>query len=146
MTEKINDYIKEQQCATIYCTDEQNLPYCFNCFYAYNGQEHLLYYKSGKDPRHSANILKSTAVAGTILPDKLNKLHIQGVQFEGEILASEDPQTKNAAAFYYKRNPVAVAMPGEIWTIQINSIKLTDSSLGFGKKITWKRDEQPATI
>lgn len=146
MTEKINEYIKEQTCATICCIDEEQLPYCFNCFYAYNRQEHLLYYKSGKETRHSTILLKNDVVAGTILPDRLNKLHIQGMQFEGEVLALEHPRTKNAAAFYYKKNPLAVAMPGEIWTIQINRIKLTDSSIGFGKKITWERDEQPATI
>jgi hypothetical protein len=146
MTEKINDYIKEQSCATICCVDEQGIPYCFNCFYAYNSHECLLYYKSALDTKHSYIIQKNTAVAGTILPVKLNKMHIQGMQFEGEALPLQDPLTKNAAAFYYTTNPVAVAMPGEIWTVKINSIKLTDSSLGFGKKIIWRKEEQPAAI
>ncbi|MBL0356018.1 MAG: pyridoxamine 5'-phosphate oxidase family protein [Chitinophagaceae bacterium] len=146
MTDKINEYIKEQSCATVCCVDVTGDPYCFNCFYAYNSNERLLYYKSSGDTQHSAMILKNPAVAGTILPDKLNKLLVKGMQFEGFALPVDHPLTKHAAAFYYKKNPVAVAMPGEIWTIQINSIKLTDSSLGFGKKISWKRNEQTVAL
>ncbi len=98
------------------------------------------------DARHSKMILINPAVAGTIMPDKLNKLHVKGIQFEGTVLPLEHPSSKNAAAFYYKKNPVAVAMPGEIWTIQINNIKFTDSRLGFGKKLTWSRVEYEAIV
>lgn len=146
MTDKINEYIKEQSCANVCCIDAENRPYCFSCFYAYNSNERLLYYKSSADTQHSMMLVKNPAVAGTILPDKLNKLHIRGMQFEGMVLSMEHPLTKTAAAFYYKKNPIAVAMPGEIWTIQINSIKLTDSSLGFGKKIAWKRSEEAVAL
>jgi len=66
---------------------------------------------------------------------------VRGMQFEGVILPAEHPLTKDAAAYYYKKNPVAVAMPGEVWTIQINSLKLTDNNFGFGKKLTWSREE-----
>ncbi len=141
MTERIDEYIKQQSCASICCIDESGLPYCFNCFYAYNSNERLLYYKSPHDARHSKIILINPEVAGTIMPDKLNKLHVKGIQFEGIVLPLEHPSAKNVAAFYYKKNPAAVAMPGEIWTIQINSIKFTDSRLGFGKKLTWNREE-----
>jgi uncharacterized protein YhbP (UPF0306 family) len=34
-----------------------------------------------------------------------------------------------------------LAIPGETRTIQISHIKMTDSTKGFGKKITWNRDE-----
>lgn len=146
MTEKLNEYITAQSCASVCCIDTDGLPYCFSCFYAYNSVEKLLYYKSSMDTRHSKIIANNPLVAGTMLPDKLNKLHVRGMQFEGIILPAEHPLTKNAAAHYYKKNPVAVAMPGEIWTIQINSLKLTDSSFGFGKKLTWHREAQEAFL
>jgi hypothetical protein len=36
---------------------------------------------------------------------------------------------------------MALAMPGHIWTIQLTEIKMTDNTLGFGKKIAWSRSE-----
>jgi hypothetical protein len=146
MIEKINDYIQAQSCATVCCTDVTGDPYCFNCFYAYNSHQQLLYYKSSAGTRHSAMLLKNPAVAGTVLPDRLNKLLVKGLQFEGRLLEMEHPLAKNAAAHYYKKNPLAVALPGEIWTIQLNSIKLTDSSIGFGKKIIWNRAAQAVAL
>jgi uncharacterized protein len=139
MNEKISAFITEQCCATICCTDEVGKPYCFNCFYAYNSKEQLLYYKSSLDTKHSAAMVERPAVAGTILPEKLNMLHIQGVQFEGISMPFGHSATQNAASMFYKRNPLAMGMPGEIWTIRINSIKFTDSALGFGKKMIWER-------
>ena len=141
MIEKINYYIQEQSCATISCVDVKAQPYCFNCFYAYNAEQQLLYYKSSTDTKHSAIVLKNSAVAGTILPDRLNKLLIKGVQFEGEVLSFDHPLAKAASTCFHKKNPIALAMPGEVWTIKINSIKFTDNSLGFGKKLNWQRND-----
>ena len=146
MNERIEEYLKQQSCANVCCVDTRRLPYCFSCFYAYNINDRLLYYKSSLDAHHSKIILDSPEIAGTILPDKLSKLQVKGLQFEGIVLPLEHPLATNAAAFYYKKNPVAVAMPGEIWTIQINFIKFTDSRLGFGKKLTWNREEQEAVV
>ncbi len=142
MTDKISDYIKEQSCANVCCVDELAKPYCFNCFYAYNADEQLLYYKSSLDTKHSGIVTIHSAIAGTILPDKLNKLQVRGLQFEGEVLPFDHPLAKTASTFYHKKNPVALAMPGEVWTIQINKLKFTDTALGFGKKLNWTRDEQ----
>lgn len=142
MTEKIQDFIATQTSANVCCVDELAKPYCFTCFYAYNSDEQLLYYKSSPDTKHAKLLLINPAVAGTILPDKLNKLLIKGVQFEGIALPLDHPLAKSAASFYHKKNPVALAMPGEVWTIQLEKIKFTDTSLGFGKKLNWKRNDQ----
>lgn len=138
----IIQFIKKQTCASICCADKKGNPYCFSCFYAFNSDEGLLYYKSSSGTRHSELISENPSVAGTILPDKLNKLMIKGIQFEGVVLPDFNSLSKNAAAFFYTQHPMALAMPGEIWTIQINSIKFTDNSLGFGKKIAWVRKEE----
>ena len=142
MTDKITGYINEQTCANVCCIDEQGKPYCFSCFYAYNSREQLLYYKSSADTQHSLMLAKNPVVAGTILPDKLSKLHIRGLQFEGVLLPFDHPSARSAASFYHKKNPLALAMTGEVWTIQVNSMKFTDSSLGFGKKLNWKRESE----
>ncbi len=139
MNERIKEFIKKQTCASIGCVDENNSPYCFSCYYALNVEKGLLYFKSSAETRHSKILLTNPAVAGTILPDKLNKLHIKGLQFEGNVLNAGHTLTQNAASVYYNRHPIAVTIPGDISTIKLVSIKFTDNSFGFGKKL-YKRD------
>ena len=140
MNETIISFLQQQTCTTICCINEQGNPYCFNCYYAFNSEEGMLYFKSSVDSRHSVLLKKNPCVAGTILPDKLNILLVKGVQFEGFFLGTQHPLMGKVSGFYYKKHPIALAMPGEIHTIQINHIKMTDSTKGFGKKINWDRE------
>ena len=142
MNEDIVNFIRKQTCATISCINQNGKPYCFNCFFAFNSKEGLLYFKSSPDAYHSGLIKKNPFVAGTILPDKLKTLLVQGIQFDGELLHGDHPLTAHASANYHKTHVMALAMSGDIWTIRINHIKMTDSSKGFGKKIIWSREEQ----
>ncbi len=142
MNEHIIHFINKQTCASVCCVNElEKSPYCFSCFYAFNSQEGLLYFKSSQEAHHSAIIAQNHLVAGTILPDKLNVLQLKGIQFEGTILREDHPLVQQAFAQYHKHHPMALAMSGHMWTIQITNIKMTDNSLGFGKKITWSRSE-----
>lgn len=141
MNKIIIQFIQKQTCATVCCVDEQGRPYCFSCFYAFHPEEKLLYFKSSADSHHSALMKKNPFIAGTILPDKLNTVFVKGVQFEGTILNAHHPLTKQASGYYHKKHLLALAIPGETWTVQINRIKMTDSTKGFWKKITWNRDE-----
>jgi uncharacterized protein len=140
MNGHIIQFIKKQTCASVCCVNEQGSPYCFSCFYVFNSEEGLLYFKSSASAHHSTIVSNNFSVAGTILPDKLNVLMVEGLQFTGSILPEDHPSTQQAAMHYYKKNPAALAIPGELWTIQIDQIKMTDSTLGFGKKITWNRE------
>lgn len=139
MNETIIHFLQQQTCATLCCVDEQDKPYCFSCFYASNSEEGLLYFKSSADSHHSVLMKKNPFIAGTILPDKINTLIVKGVQFEGIVLDAQNPLLKKALGNYLKQHPLALAIPGETWAIQINHIKMTDSTMGFGKKITWNR-------
>ena len=65
---------------------------------------------------------------------------MKGVQFEGIVLGADHPLTRKFSGCYHKKHPMALVIPGVIQTIQINHIKMTDSTKGFGKKITWNRD------
>ena len=142
MNDHIKEFLQQQTCATVCCIDEYQKPWCFTCFYTFNSNDGLLYYKSSAGSSHSAIMKENPVVAGSVLPDKLNKLIVQGIQFEGVVLDPEHPLSERAAAYYYKSSPLALAVSGEIWTIQINHIKMTDSKLGFGKKITWHREDE----
>ncbi len=142
MNENISRYLSQQTCATIGCTDEQGMPYCFNCYYAFNEEEGLLYFKSSEDAYHMQLMKQNHRVAGTILPDKLSKLVIKGVQLQGELLDTENPLAHKAAMMYHQKHPLSLAVPGKVWTIRFNALKMTDSTLGIGKKICWRRQEQ----
>ncbi|MBK8610718.1 MAG: pyridoxamine 5'-phosphate oxidase family protein [Chitinophagaceae bacterium] len=141
MDEIIKQFIGEQNCASICCVDESRQPYCFSCFYAFNAEVGLLYFKSSSNSRHAALMKINPFVAGTILPDKLNKMSIKGVQLKAIVLDSKQQPVIRTLGIYLKKYPMALAMPGEIWVLQINHIKMTDNTLGFGKKIVWDRTQ-----
>jgi uncharacterized protein YhbP (UPF0306 family) len=141
MNKPIVEFIVKQTCASICCTDEQGNPYCFSCFYVLNSDDGLLYFKSSAGTKHGGILQQRQSIAGTILPDKLNKLIVKGIQFEGRMLRDDHPLAIAAPAHYYKKNPAALAIPGEIWVLELFHIKMTDSTLGFGKKIIWDKIE-----
>ena len=132
-------FIEKQNSVTICCTGNAGNPYCFSCYYAINLKNGLLYFKSSVDSYHSILLKENKLIAGTILPDSLNKLKIKGVQLTGELLDSQDSLVKDAYMLYHRKHPMALAIKGEVFTIRIDSIKMTDSSRVFGKKIFWNR-------
>jgi uncharacterized protein len=141
MNDRIIHFIQGQTVATICCVDEENYPYCFSCFYAFNEQKALLHFKSSAATHHVPIMQKNPVIAGAIQPDKLNKMAIKGIQFTGTILRADDPACQDASSTYHKEYPFAYAVKGEVWTIQLGTVKMTDNTLTFGKKLTWKRGE-----
>lgn len=139
MNEAIINYLQEQNYATICCVSDESRPWCFSCCYVFNRVGGVIYYKSSRNALHSVLIKKNPYVAGTILPDRLSGVLLKGIQFDGLILEASHPATEHAAVQYYKKIPVALAIPGDISTIQISHIKMTDSTLGFTKKTIWTR-------
>jgi uncharacterized protein YhbP (UPF0306 family) len=129
MDERIIHFIKSQTCATICCVDEQNRPYCFNCFYAFDDQKHLLYFKSSLKTYHATVLKKNPVVAGTILPDKLNKLFPRGVQLQGEIMNYLDPLLEDASSAFHKKYPFALGIQGEVFAVKITIVKLKENKL-----------------
>lgn len=138
MNERIISFLRKNTNLTL-ATSADNVPYCANCFYAYEEQHDLLIFKSSPDTNHIRQALQNRAVAGSITPDKLDAAKIQGVQFHGEFLEPENERLDSLRKTYYKKYPFAMAFPGSIWVIELTAIKMTDNTLGFGKKIEWKR-------
>ncbi len=142
MINNIAKFIEQQTCASICCVDEKNQPYCFSCYYAFHRETGIMYFKSSSNSHHAALLKNNPQIAGTVLPDKLSKLLVKGIQFEGIALETNDALMKDAMRYYLEQHPLAIAVPGELCGIQINHIKMTDSTLGFGKKFIWKRMEE----
>lgn len=141
MNERIKEFIKKQTCASICIINEKGNPHCFSCFYAFNSLDKLLYFKSSPDSYHLNLIKSNPGIAGTILPDKLNKLMIKGIQLQGQVLEHHHPMAKDATVNYHKKFPFAMTIKGDVLTIHLTDIKMTDNSFGVGKKILWKINE-----
>ena len=141
MNENIAGFLEQQTCASVCCIYDEGRPYCFTCYYAFNTEAGIMYFKSSANSHHAGLMKKNPFVAGTILPDKLNKIMIKGLQFEALVLDTQQPLVKRSLGIYLKKHPLALAIPGDIWALKINYIKMTDSALGFGKKIIWRREE-----
>jgi uncharacterized protein YhbP (UPF0306 family) len=146
MDQRIVSFLGGQKVATICCVDEQNRPYCFSCFYAFDKESNRLYFKSSPSTRHASLLLERPEVSGTVQPDRLNPMAIKGIQFSGEVLRElldpNDHLLSQTRSVYYKKYPFALAMAGEVFTIQLQSIKMTDNALSFGKKILWEMEQE----
>lgn len=134
----IAEFIKEQQAATVCCTNGE-APYCFNCFYALMEEEGYLVYKSAPATQHEKLLREHPRTAGTIIPEHIAVSVIRGVQFEGLVLEDDFALSMRASVAYYLRFPFAVAVPGTIRIIELKSVKFTDNTRGFGHKEHWKR-------
>lgn len=114
-------------------TDGLELSAC-NLFYAYEPEKISFVVASSGETEHIKNISKNPKVAGTVVLETKIVGKIEGVQFRGEFLELEDEALKK---LYFKRFPYALAMNPTLWQIKISYFKLTDNTLGFGKKIIW---------
>ena len=140
MDEKIISFLKSQTNITL-AVSENNIPNCANCFYAFSEKENLLIFKSKPETSHIKMALKNNKVAGTIIPDSLDKKRIQGIQFTGKFFQPMRELFSSAQNIYYKKFPYALVISGELWAIELHTIKFTDNKLGFGKKLEWKKSE-----
>ena len=140
----LKEYFKGQHCATICCSQPNQHPYCFSCFYVFDALHQRLIFKSSGNTYHEQLMKEFPNVAGSVLPDTLSKLRIRGLQFEGQVHDTADKAVmKEAYSCYHTSNPAALAFPGAIWVIDLLKVKFTDNKLGFGKKISWCREAKP---
>jgi len=141
MDKKIQSFIEGQKNLT-FCTAINNSPYCASCFYAYLMEGNFIVFKSDKNTKHIANALINDKVAGTILPDLDKTGTIKGIQFAGKFIVPIADLLERAKKKYYSKYPFAMVMPGDFWAIELESIKMTDNTLGFGKKLAWEKSIQ----
>ena len=138
MDKEIIDFLKQNQVANICCVDGER-PYCFSCFYVPMEKEGYLVFKSSSDTIHGDILERHSRVAGTILPNELNPLAIRGIQFEGRAVEEDVVSLLQAATVYYAKFPMALTMLGKLWIVEIQSLKFTDNTKGFGYKNLWKK-------
>lgn len=134
----ITDFLNENKLASVCFIDEENNPYCINCFYSFDDVNQLLIFKSASNSAHLKFVLNHKNVAGTVLPDSQGLLKLSGLQFSGFLLEEEQIISLNLASTYLKTHPLSIAKSGVVWALKLNFIKFTDSAFGLGKSSIWK--------
>lgn len=137
MDSLIENFIVSQKNMTL-CTSVNNIPECASCFYTFMPEGAYLIFKSKNTTGHVCRALANNKVAGTILPDISKIGNIRGIQFSGIFLEPQEDLLEKAKKIYYSKFPLALGISGELWLIKLTYIKMTDNTLGFGKKLIWE--------
>ncbi len=114
-------------------SSDNELSVC-SLFYTFSKEKTSFIVASSDDTLHINHIKQNKNIAGNILLETKIIGKIQGVQFRGEFLLLEDSELKK---LYFKEFPHAIVMKPKLWQIKVNYFKMTDNTLGFGKKIIW---------
>lgn len=135
--ESIKTFLTANRVASVCFNNDENVPYCINCFYVFDENHHTFLFKSSHNTFHEDYTRIVNPMAGSILPEKIDTLKMKGIQFTGKSLSEAEVAGLEMASVYYKKYPFARVMPGYIWAIRPEFIKLTDNTLGFGNKTIW---------
>jgi len=129
-------FIKKHHVLTM-ATCINNIPYCANCFYAFDKEYNRLIFTSSENTRHIEEGLQNSQVAGSIVLETNIVGKIKGLQFQGRITKPDGERLSSAEKLYYKRFPYAKLMDSVLWEVELSFAKLTDNTLGFGTKLIW---------
>lgn len=137
LDERIVKFIKRHHVLTLATTDEQGMPYVANCFYAYDKERNLFVVTSDTTTRHGGHMEKRADVALSIVLETRIVGRIEGLQ----VCATAERGDDKARSCYIKRFPYAAVAPLSLWMLRPTMMKLTDNTLGFGKKLIWQSEE-----
>ena len=105
-----------------------------NLFYIFAKERNSFVVASDINTLHIKHIQKNKKVAGSVVLETKTIGKIQGVQFKGEFTELTD---LNLTKLYFTKFPYAKLLNPKLWQIKISDFKMTDNSLGFGKKLVW---------
>ncbi|WP_435927946.1 YhbP family protein [Dryocola sp. BD613] len=135
----ISRWLNKQHVLT-YCVGGNEDLWCANAFYYYDRSRVAFYLLTEATSRHGELIGKGSSVAGTVNGQPKTVALIRGVQFRGRIQMLAESEAGSVRHLYCKRFPVARVATAPLWEIQLDELKMTDNTLGFGKKLHWLRD------
>lgn len=137
MEENFLKFIRKHHLLTLATVNGEGLPYVANCFYAYDKERNLFIFTSDTTTRHGKEMEQNANVALSIALETRVVGRIQGLQIVGK---AERGDAK-AQATYIKRFPYTAVAPLSLWMVAPTMMKLTDNTLGFGKKLIWQKEE-----
>ncbi|WP_410016498.1 YhbP family protein [Sodalis sp. C49] len=136
-------YLKKQHVLTL-CTGDAQTLWCANCFYVLNEPDLSLYMLTDHTTRHGILLAENQHVAGTISDQTVTISLIKGIQYSGEVNQITGDAAQTARKQYTARFPLAKLATSPIWRLRLDEIKLTNNKLGFGTKLSWKREDDEA--
>ena len=136
-TPELLNFIKSRHILTL-ATAIDNIPYCANCFYAFQKSDQVFIFTSDPDTRHIKEAVQNNKVALSIYLDTKVVGKIRGIQITGVLKKAEGSLLKNYKLSYLKRFPYAAASLSDIWYVKPDFAKFTDNRLGFGTKLIWE--------
>ncbi len=139
MDHSIHSFLKEEKIFSL-CTSLHDIPHTAICYYALEEERNWLVFCSENKTLHIQNALINRNVSGSILPMRCKTAFTRGLQFSGIFAHHSELECANAKSLYYKKYPLALAMKGDVWIIQLTKIKMTDNRPGFPKKIQWLKE------
>ena len=136
----ILEFLKKHHVLTL-ATSVNNEPWCANCFYSFLKDEMIMVFTSDEKTKHIQDALQNCKVAGSVVLETSVVGKIQGAQLAGILAESTGEFASKVQMSYLKRFPFAVLSSTKLWTFTLQTVKMTDNRLGFGKKLYWNRDE-----
>ena len=131
--ERIVAFLKRHHVLNLATISAEGVPYCAACFYAYDAERNRLIFTSDDTTRHAKEMAENANVACAITLETRIVGKVQGAQICGRAERGNDEDK----ARYIKRFPYTAVAPLNIWAVTPTFIKLTDNTLGFGKKLVW---------
>lgn len=136
--QQIAHFLSKQHVLTL-CAGNGMDMWCANCFYVFDAERMSLWIMTETHTRHGELMLQNSRVVGTIAPKPKTIALIRGVQYRAEAVMLSGDEERLARARYCKRFPVAKVMKAPVWQLSLQEVKMTDNTLGFGKKLHWTR-------
>ncbi|MFI3289026.1 MAG: pyridoxamine 5'-phosphate oxidase family protein [Rikenellaceae bacterium] len=136
MESKIVKFIGRHHVMTLATVGEDGAPYCSNAFYSYDKEREVLVFTSNLDTCHGGHMTQNPTVAASIVLETKVVGKLQGLQLTGRVYEGGDEDR----SCYISKYPFAAAAPLTLWRFEPHFIKLTDNTLGFGKKLIWRRE------
>ncbi|CNK71462.1 Uncharacterized protein conserved in bacteria [Yersinia frederiksenii] len=132
----ITRFLRRQHVLTL-CAGSGMDMWCANCFYVFDEAPMALYLMTEKHTRHGELMQINPQVVGTIATASRTVALIKGIQYRGEITPLQGEAEQAARQRYCRRFPVAKIASAPLWQLTLLEIKMTNNTLGFGKKLHW---------
>ena len=140
MNQSIVKFLSEKKVITL-ASSLNEQPYCAHCFFAFDQQNNHLLCLSDENTRHVREALQNKLIGGTVNAESVSVAELQGVQFTGNFIKPDKQAQKKMYEIYYTKFPFARAKPAPIWGIELQTMKMTDNTLGFGTKHHWGKSD-----
>lgn len=138
MNEKIITFFKKNKLMLL-ATSVNNIPYNTPLYYCFLELENKLLFLSDAKTKHAQHCIHNKNVSCCVVDNNQNLLKSKAIQLSGFAMVVNDADYNDYYKMYVKKYPAALAFSNTtLFEIEIVSLKYTDNTLGFAKKILWE--------